>query len=231
MFMVALMAGVSAQTSSSATAGFNLNASPSQPPMDVDWIPNLESWRLQVDLIFDPTAGPMQKQFKSPTDASGGPIQLDDLQPFPQMIWENFQILPPSPAVSDWHEEIHTPGWEWVLPNDSRFPDLFLPNESLITMNGNPWPWSPIPMPGTTDPAKLWVEFEPIPAGNVLDVHKALLWVGTPGNRIWGDQTDDAGNLVDESLIDVWEYPTPEPATAGLLCAAMLVLLGRRRGH
>lgn len=218
------------QTSASAIAGFNLGAAPSQDPIFVDWIIQEEHWMLQVDLIFDPSAGPMQKHFESPKDAGGTPILLDAQQPFPQTLWEEFLILPPPTApngfnVTDWHEEIHTPGWEWVEPDDSRFPDLFPAGESLITKDGVPWPSQPIPMPNP-DPAKLWVEFPPIEPGHVLDVHKALLWIGTPGNRTWGDGVDDAGNSVPESFIDVWEYPTPEPSTfaiASLVALGMLV--------
>lgn len=233
MLLLGLGEVVSAQTSASAVAGFNLSAAPSGPPIQVDWNLPMEAWMLQVDLVFDPDAGPMQKLFETPKGASGGPIQLDALQPLPQTLWEDFLILPipgssTGYAVSDWHEEIHTPGWEWVLPGDPRFPTLFPPNESLITRDGVPWPWDPIPMP-TMDPSKLWVKFPPIEPGHVLDVHKALLWAGTPGNRIWGDGTDDAGNLVDESVIDVWEYPTPEPTTISLLGMAALAVLVRRQ--
>jgi len=80
------------------------------------------------------------------------------------------------------------------------------------------------------DPSKIWVEFPPIFPGEVLDVHKALLWVGTPGNRVWGDfYSDDGGTFIDESFIRVIEYPTPEPATAGLLLLGMVLAAGRRR--
>jgi len=234
---MAVLAGTAAgQTSASGTAGPNLAADPSQPPIFVEWNGPTDSWMLQVDLIVDPNAGPMEKHFQTPLNAAGGPILLDAMQPFPHVLWEDFLILPvpgtPGVPVTDWHEEIQTPGWEWVIPGDARFPTLFPAGSSLITRNGAPWPWSPIPM-DPMDPSKLWVAFPPIPPNDVLDIHKALLWVGTPGNRIWGDNADDAGATIEERFIAVREYPTiPEPAAIWLLACGVgagFFALGRKR--
>ena len=166
-------------------------------------------------------------------------ILLDATQPFPQPVREDFHIVEPavggppvSVAVQDWHEEFLTDGWEWVLPDDERFPTLFPPDESLITRNGEPHPWSFSPSPAEHAPHQLWVQFPPIHPGETLDIHKAMLWVGTPGNRIWGDDILDDGNFFDESVISVWEYPTPEPGTCSLLAICMvaggLMVAGRR---
>lgn len=233
---MAMFAGTAAgQTSASGIAGPNLNAAPSQPPIAVDWIPftavplpQAGSWMLQMDLIVDPQAGPMEKHFQSPFDAPGENIMLDAEQPLPLPMWEDFLILPvpgtPGVSVTDWHEEILTPGWEWVIP------EVTIPEVSVITRNGAPWPWSPIPM-DPPDPSKFWAAFPPIPPHDVLDVHKALLWVGTPGNRIWGDNALDDGTDFDESFIAVREYPTiPEPTSLALVCLAVLgAVLWRRR--
>jgi hypothetical protein len=182
-------------------------------------------------MIYNPTAPPMEKHFQSPLGPTGGPILLDAQQPFPQVLWEDFLIIPEFPfPVEDWHEEILTPGWEWVTPGDSRFPSLFPPNSSLITRNGLPHSWSPIPMDPPM-PNKLWVQFPPIFPGEVLDVHKALLWVGTDGNRIWGDQTLNNGSPFPEQFIRVIEYPTPEPGTAGALGLAGAIAMLRRRSR
>jgi len=197
---------------------------------------------LQVDLVHDPMAGPMIKRFETPVTDTTDRILLDALQPFPQPIWEDFFIVPPVPggppvsvAVRDWHEEILTEGWEWVIPGDTRFPDLFPPDSSLITRNGEPHPWRFPPMPAVLQPNKLWVEFPPIHPGETLDVHKALLWVGAEGNRIWGDDVLDDGTAFDEGVISVLEYPTvPEPGGSALavlgLLASGLVTWRKRSG-
>ncbi len=214
-----------AQTSASAISGYNPSA-PATTIM-VDYLASEMSYKLQVDLVFDPTAGPMLKMFRSPyEDTLDNPlVQLDALQPFPQPVWEDFQIIS-GPPPADWHEEILTPGWEWVLPGDDRFPTLFPADASLITLNGNPHPWQPIPMPGGPMPHMVWAKFPPIPPGNTLDIHKALLWVGTPGDRIWGDMQLDDGVFSDESYIVVREYPTPEPASIALAVLGALGLVG-----
>jgi len=233
---ISCLAGLASEAmgQASARSGPNPADGTFRDRIEISWNPLADAWTMQVDLIVDPKAGPMSKHFQSPQDATGGPILLDALQPLPQVLWEDFLILPvPGTAgvpVTDWHEEIHTPGWEWVVPGDARFPNLFPASASLITFNGQPWPSKPVPMV-PNDPSQLWVKFPPIPPGNVLDIHKALLWVGTAGNRIWGDNIDNSGVTVDESVIEVWEHPTiPEPSTAVLLClGALPFLLNRRR--
>jgi hypothetical protein len=215
-------------------SGFNLDGFDpgSEPFIPVPFISAEGHWVLDANLIFDPKAPPMTKAFQSPIGSTGGPILLDATQPFPFPIWENFFLIPPgtagapgSQAVSDWHEEIITPGWEWVLPGDPRFPNLFPPGQTLITRNGAPWDSFPIPHPdGTDNPSRVWVKFPPIEPGNILDVHKGLLWVGTLDNRIWGDDPTT------ERQILVFEYPTPEPSSVALaLLGGMgLVVVARR---
>jgi PEP-CTERM motif len=183
-------------------------------PFDSDNI----GWTLTEPITFDPSAPGMEKHFDSPRQVTGGPILLDALQAFPIPVWENFPLIGGLP-VSDWHEELLTPGWEWFVPDPG----------GLITRNGVPWPSQINP---NSDPQTLWIDFEPIvpdPLGGVvLDVHKEMVWVGTPGNRIWGDGVDDSGNIVDESFIRVLEFPTPEPSTLVLLGLGTLALLRKR---
>lgn len=222
---------VSAQ-SFTVTAGSNM-AIDFNEEVPVSYSGLVGAYFLGGNLIHDPGAGPMFKRFESPITDTFDRILLDAQQPFPQPVSEQFVLVPTvSPVtafpVSDWHEEIVTEGWEWVLPGDTRFPDLFAPNESLITKNGEPHPWQFPPLPAVLEPNKLWVEFPRIDLGETLDIHKALLWVGTPGNRIWGDDALDNGTFFDETVISVFEYPTPEPTTGCLLVLGALGLLRRR---
>jgi len=217
-------------------AGANLEANVNHE-LNVPFRGFTGEWVLEAELAHNPDAGPMIKRFEAPvTDIPGHRILLDANQPRPFVVHEDFQLLDGdlrSLAVSDWHEVVLTPGWQWVLPGDDRFPNLFADNQSLITRNGQPHPWEHIPgISPIEQGTRVDVKFPAIQPGDVLDVHKALLWVGTPDNTIWGDDSLDALTVVyDESSIRVWEYPTPEPATAVMLAFGSLALLGRGRRH
>ena len=63
-------------------------------------------------------------------------------------------------------------------------------------------------------------------------INQALLWVGTPGNTVWGDNSDDLGVAkIDELSIRVFEYPTPQPSGLTLFAAAACIMLGRCQSH
>jgi hypothetical protein len=131
---------------------------------------------------------------------------------------ENFALplTAPTKPVSDWHEIILTPGWEWVLPGSRLYPT----DISLITRDGVNWPWQHVD-PNNLTPQEISVVFEAIEGGHVLDIHKGLLWVGTPDDLIWGDEPD-------ETVILVREYPTPEPASWMLAVVGLTTLAGWR---
>ena len=206
------------------TAGFNLGIP--GPFLNIPFQTFNNSYQVDQPLIFSPAAGPIAKDFGSPVLVTGAPILLVGSQPLPFPVNENFPLENPPGAigqsVSDWHEVIITPGWHWIQPGDPSFPTLFPTGTSLITRDGLPWASTPIPSPAV-DPTRIDVKFSPITPGHVLDVHKALVWVGTDANRVWGDGPN-------ETFIQILEYPTPEPSSLVLASLAILgLLLSRKR--
>lgn len=175
-------------------------------------------------IIFDPTAGLLEKHFASPHNQSGQPLPIDAASATPLLISEEFTIVnqgTPTPrTVSDWHEAILTKGWTWYLPTDPGSSAWFPEGTTLIDRDLQPWNSSVVP---TSNPLLLNIDFDPITPGHFLSVHKALLWVGNGANTVWGDDPD-------ETFIEVREYPTPEPGTIVLSAVgAVLLLLGRVR--
>ena len=118
------------------TAGPNMGSTQDPVHITVPWDDTQDHWQIDEDLIFDPNAPPMEKWFLTP------PTLPENSYPpgtaFP--VWENFFIVPgASQPVLDWHEEIHTPGWEWRWNDDgSGLPTV---QDPLITRDGLPWPW------------------------------------------------------------------------------------------
>jgi len=113
-------------------------------------------------------------------------------------------LIAPQLDWTDWHEEILTPGWEWtskvlMLVNVSQ------PPSGLTVIN----------LPGTPiQGGTLEFYFDPLSPGTVIDIRKELKYVGPQGMSF--------------DAIQIAQYPTPEPATMGLLALGGLVL-GRRR--
>lgn len=156
-------------------------------------------WFLDQPIVHVPEAGPMIKRFESPITDTLDPIILDGQQPFPLFVRETLPLIPspllrPSTKadyVYGWYEEVFTPGFEWVAPGDPRYPDYGLFGQPLITKNGNPHPSRPVvsiaASPLEYRPSVLTVEFSRLEPGDTLGINKALIWVGTEGNRLWGD--------------------------------------------
>jgi len=109
----------------------------------------------------------------------------------------------------DWHEQILTPGWEW------------LPASSLLA-NSLPAPGLTVSTtPGTSSlGGSIDYTFGTLGPGTVIDIYKSLVYSGTglpaPTPPFFGS-------------IRVAEYPTPEPATLSLLALGGVALLRRSR--
>lgn len=186
-------------------------------------------------LIADPTAPPMSKRFLTPRDSESND-QFLNLQPgWTSPVWEYYfasdgtgplgRDIPVSLPITDWHEHILEPGWEWVVPSPESS------DPALITNDGLPWDWEFIDAEPTSIATWLSVQFAAIEPGVPFVIHKQLRWSGTSENSVWGDRMLDDGSTYLEGYISVIEYPSvvPEPTTTSLALAATLFFVGRRR--
>ena len=108
---------------------------------------------------------------------------------------------------TDWHEDViavdasglPVPGWSWANPT--------------LLVGGLPAPGLSITGAGT---GSLSFFFNPLAPGTIVDIRKDLVYNGPAG-------------AVFNGTLAIHEYPTPEPATIGLLALGGLTLLRRRR--
>ncbi len=152
-----------------------------------------------IPVVLDP-AGP--KWVKHLTDPNGGLVVAQPGQVFG--FSESLVVAGANPW-SDWHEEILTPGWQWLAP-------------SAVLANGLPasnLAASYLPTT-TTVGGSVSFTFDPLAPGTLVDIRKQLQYVGVPGTVYIGP-------------LEIAQYPTPEPATVGLLALGGLAALRRRR--
>lgn len=131
-------------------------------------------------------------------------------QPFTAVPGQTFTLqelleVAPTQSWTDWHEEILTPGWDWLPP--SNLLANFVPAPGLTTVY----------TPGTmTSGGQVDFYFNPIAPGTQVVIRKMLIYVGTPGATFNG-------------TLQIAQYPTPEPTTMGLMALGGAALLRRRR--
>jgi hypothetical protein len=148
------------------------------------------------------TSGP--PWIKTFTGPNGQPFTAVPGQTF--TLQELLVIAPPQ-SWTDWHEHILTPGWDWVQPT------LFLANFAA------PPGLSTVHTPGNASVGgALDFYFNPLAPGTLLDIRKTLQYVGQPGATFTG-------------TIQIAEYPTPEPASLGLMTLGGLLIARRRRAR
>jgi hypothetical protein len=117
----------------------------------------------------------------------------------PLPVQELLQVDPASPPWTDWHEDVLDPAWSWANP--------------FVLVNGNVPPGLTITGVGT---GSLSFFFNSVAPGSTIDIRKDLVWNGVPGTSFTG-------------VLPIHEYPTPEPASIGLLCVGGLLALRRLR--
>ncbi len=181
----------------------NLGSLPTTFPMSAapgGW--NVISPAGPIPVVRDPTGPVWGKSFVGP---NGGPFVQPALGPgLP--VTEVLQVAGNLPW-SDWHEDVigidvtgqPDPGWVWTNP--------------FILVNGLPPSNLSITGAGTSS---LSFFFDPVPPGSIVQIRKQLVYNGIPGTAFVG-------------TLAVHEYPTPEPATMGLMGLGSVVLWRRRR--
>jgi hypothetical protein len=163
-----------------------------------------------ADVILDPNAGPWIKNLHN---ANGGPVSADDTgftapQSYSLVEWIH---IAGQRSWTDFHEEVITPGWNiGGLMQISQGGELLpVPGLNVMLMD-TVWP---------ERGGAVWFTFDPLPPSTVLKLSKTLSWVGNPGVQ---------GDLFN-GVIQLAQYPTPEPASIALVALAAIGLVGCRR--
>jgi hypothetical protein len=161
-----------------------------------------------IPVVLDPLGPAWGKSF---TDPNGGNFSYPLTSPNnpPLNVQEFLVVAPNSPPWTDWHEDVvgidasgaPDPGWAWANPS--------------LLVNGVPAPGLTVTGAGTNS---LSFFFNPIFPGDQVIIRKQLVYNGLPGTTFVG-------------TLAVHEYPTPEPATIGLLALGGLAMLRRRTSH
>jgi len=160
-----------------------------------------------VDVSHDYSAGPWEKTFnlrlngQSGTVVEGGPYSMGYLL---EII-----TVGRGTQLTDWHEKILTPGWEWWNLREAPFAGEYYPGIYLLGDGNSLVPGLTYDMTDTT----FDFFFDPLAPGTVIGILKGIQWVGI-NDRILDERT--GGPFV------ISEYPTvPEPSTFILLGAGL----------
>lgn len=153
---------------------------------------------MPIPVQRDPNGPAWVKNFTGP---GGGPFVAFGQQPI--QVTE-ILIVAPNLPWSDWHEQILTPGWGWsnnavLLANNVPAAGLTINNTPGSTMNG-----------GILD-----FYFNSLAPGTLVEIRKELVWLAQPGQMFQG-------------TVQIAQYPTPEPASIGLLAVGGILAMRRR---
>jgi hypothetical protein len=200
---VVMAVGMIASQMALAQGVGNLGSLPtvfSGPNPPVGW--NVVSSAGPIPVVLDPTGPAWGKSFTGP---NGGPFVQPALgAPLPV---KELLVVAGNKPWTDWHEDVigvdasgaPDPGWSWANPS--------------ILVNGVTPTGLSITGTGTNS---LSFFFNAVAPGSIVQISKDLVYNGIPGTAFIG-------------TLAVHEYPTPEPATMGLLGLGSVIMLSRRR--
>jgi len=180
--LLALTETASAQTNGSiAASGGNGPTTQTDVPFLQDgWVVGPQ------EVIFDPAAGPWIKFLGAPP-GPGNYTLIEDL------------IVGPGPDWTDWHEEILTPGGDWVTG-------------TIFDLAGNTISGLTVNVPPVSPTIDFF--FDPLPPGTQIQINKTLSW-------------NVAGATMPIEVLQY--PTTPEPASLALVAGALMGMVVLRR--
>jgi hypothetical protein len=152
-------------------------------------------------VVRDPNGQPWYKDLATPP----GMVVL------PGSVFKVHELLTVGGNLSwsDWHEQILTPGWEWLPASNFLANSLPAPGLTVTTTPGT-----------STIGGSIDYTFGSLSPGTTVDIFKSIVYSGAglpvPPPPFFGS-------------VRVAEYPTPEPATLSLLALGGVAMLRRSR--